>query len=87
MSCDSPVVTHGQKNTAELTGCILKLSVQTLQKLGIFYLLSNTDGNPWTRDKHQVSGFSGTTATKHNFSNHYTETKQKIIFIVITYIL
>jgi hypothetical protein len=36
MSCDSPAVIHGQKNTAQLTGCILKLSVQAFQKLGIF---------------------------------------------------
>jgi hypothetical protein len=59
MSCDSLIVKHGQKNTAELTGCISKLSVQTFQKLGIFfYLLSNTDGNQWTINKQQVSGFS-----------------------------
>ena len=39
MSCNSPVVTHGRKNKAELTGCILKLSVQIIQKLGIFFYL------------------------------------------------
>jgi hypothetical protein len=83
MFCDSPVVTHGQKNMAERTGCILKLSVQTFQKFGIFYLLSNTGGNPWTTDKHQVSGFNGTTVTKHNLANHYTETKQKLFILII----
>jgi hypothetical protein len=86
MSCDSPVVKHGQKNTAELKGCTLKLFVQTFPKFGIFYLLSNTDGNPRITDKHQVSGFSGTTVTKHNLANHYTETKQKLMFIFIAYI-
>jgi len=65
----------------------MKLSVQTFQKFGIFfYLLSNTDGNPWTTDKHQVSGFSGTAVTEHNLANHYTETKQKLMFIFVIYI-
>jgi len=87
MNCDSSVVTDGQKNTTELTGCILKLSIQTFQKFGIFfYLLSNTEGNPWTTDKHQVIGFSGTTVTKYNLANYYTETKQKLMFIFIIHI-
>jgi hypothetical protein len=37
--------------------------------------------------KHQISGFSGTTVTKHNLANHYAETKQKIMFIAIIYFL
>jgi hypothetical protein len=87
MFCDSPFVTHGQKNTAELTGCILKISVQVFQKFGnSFYLLSNTDGNPWTTDTKLVGSVELNTVTKHNLANHYTETQQKIMFIFITYI-
>jgi len=38
MSCDYPIVIHGQKKMAELTGCILKLSVKTFKKFGIFFI-------------------------------------------------
>jgi hypothetical protein len=86
MSCDSAVVKHGQKNTAELTGCILKLSIQTFQKLGVLLFTFIYRWQPIDH-KHQVSGFSGTAVTKHNLANHYTETKQKLMFIFVINIL
>ena len=46
MNCDSSVVTDGQKNTTELTGCILKLSIQTFQKFGIFLFTFKYRGQP-----------------------------------------